>query len=643
MQKFKIADGGNPDGTAKDLILGVQSGTKYKSAVWNDNLFNIFNVVETSGYSLIDDNLEQMTKAVRGKYNSNFTYNTSTIATQTVNDIVLGSDGIYYEAQSDGINNDDPVGSNTGNWKVADNVNNVIVDTISDLRALTVPPKKVFVTGYHSPGDGAFGSNIFEWDPVSTETDNDGTIIKLTSITTGRYKLKYNNNISIKWFGVVGNNGDELSSLQKAIDYSTSLNTFLNIDIDDDIFVSNTVFIYSNTKILSITDAGIVRTTTDVDVDGTIAVLSMGNTASFKTDVEIRGDLRIQLSASLNANTRASNTSAFFVGNLKNSHVEVDCRYAENAFRCKSCFDITGTIKTEWCHKGIVTEPSAANSAGNTCTSLDLRVTTDFTIFPFVLESTVYSRFTGYAEAIRQSYAHYSADEMSVIFTTDGCSNINFDNIGVEAFEGMLVYNKNNPSYIKYKLLVDLTDTDHFEHDNTRIDNITYAEQGLISLQTAGTFDFDTTSISGSSVTVATNNSYIFRRLNDDSVVNINGGFIESGSNYLYSNNTNYVFSNGSRFFNAERYTNTETRIQLGNGLVWIHLGELAIDVNGEFIVAPTGIKQLLTVEAMVIRGVHNSQNLVNIKSKDSAVQWTMITGLGVGFSADTRVLAIEN
>jgi hypothetical protein len=62
----------------------------------------------------------------------------------------------------------------------------------------------VWVSGYHTKGDGAFGSNIFEWDSASTDADNGGTIIKLDSVVTGRYKLRYSGAVNVKWFGAVG-------------------------------------------------------------------------------------------------------------------------------------------------------------------------------------------------------------------------------------------------------------------------------------------------------------------------------------------------------------------------------------------------------------------------------------------------------
>ena len=75
------------------------------------------------------------------------------------------------------------------------------VNTIADLKSISNPPPTVWVSGYHDKGDGAFGSNIFEWDSTSTDADNGGTIIEVTGIVTGRYKLRYDGAVNVKWFG----------------------------------------------------------------------------------------------------------------------------------------------------------------------------------------------------------------------------------------------------------------------------------------------------------------------------------------------------------------------------------------------------------------------------------------------------------
>ena len=108
------------------------------------------------------------------------------------------------------------------------------VDTIDDLRNETGKYKYIYVTGYHTKDDGAFGSNMFVWDEGSTETDNGGTIIKCTTVTTGRYKLKYSGAVNVKWF----------DSFQSAVSFGGELN------ISDDITLFESILIeQSNTSI----------------------------------------------------------------------------------------------------------------------------------------------------------------------------------------------------------------------------------------------------------------------------------------------------------------------------------------------------------------------------------------------------------
>lgn len=95
------------------------------------------------------------------------------------------------------------------------------VDTIADLKAVTIPTSTVWVSGYHIKGDGAYDSNIFEWDSTSVESDNGGTIIKVDSIATGRYKLKYETLLS-NFFGVSVSrtNSENTTHMNSAISYA---------------------------------------------------------------------------------------------------------------------------------------------------------------------------------------------------------------------------------------------------------------------------------------------------------------------------------------------------------------------------------------------------------------------------------------
>ena len=86
------------------------------------------------------------------------------------------------------------------------------VPTIADLRALRVgaPGRNincVSVLGYHQPGDS--GGGPFWFDAGATESDNDGTLIKLDAVPAARpgrwRRIVPGDSLSVKWFGAKGN------------------------------------------------------------------------------------------------------------------------------------------------------------------------------------------------------------------------------------------------------------------------------------------------------------------------------------------------------------------------------------------------------------------------------------------------------
>jgi len=97
-------------------------------------------------------------------------------------------------------------------------------------------PPTIWISGYHTKGDNAFGSHIFEWDENCTESHNGGTIIdpnapfpvdwidsdqvdnwyNYSSTTNGRYKLRYNGAINVKWFMNSSDISDDIG-IQRAL------------------------------------------------------------------------------------------------------------------------------------------------------------------------------------------------------------------------------------------------------------------------------------------------------------------------------------------------------------------------------------------------------------------------------------------
>ena len=79
----------------------------------------------------------------------------------------------------------------------------------------------VTVSGYYTPGDG--GGGQFYWDASSTATDNGGTVIKVTALSTGRWLRVFDDRISVRWFGAKGDGTtDDALAIDAAWAYSVS-------------------------------------------------------------------------------------------------------------------------------------------------------------------------------------------------------------------------------------------------------------------------------------------------------------------------------------------------------------------------------------------------------------------------------------
>jgi hypothetical protein len=84
----------------------------------------------------------------------------------------------------------------------------------------------LFVQGCSTLSDG--GEGFFYWDANSVDGDNGGTIIKVTSITTGRWLRDYNDQLNVKWFGALGNGvNDDTSAVAAVLNAAPDSSTVL--------------------------------------------------------------------------------------------------------------------------------------------------------------------------------------------------------------------------------------------------------------------------------------------------------------------------------------------------------------------------------------------------------------------------------
>lgn len=99
------------------------------------------------------------------------------------------------------------------------------VDTIAALRLKsgTTKANAAQTLGYYAAGDG--GGNSFYWDSTSVATDNSGTIIKPTSVSSaGRWLAVDTSVINIKQFGAIGDGiNDDTSAFSAAVALGKSI------------------------------------------------------------------------------------------------------------------------------------------------------------------------------------------------------------------------------------------------------------------------------------------------------------------------------------------------------------------------------------------------------------------------------------
>jgi hypothetical protein len=142
---------------------------------------------------------------------------------------------------------------------------------ISALRAYNNFTDVVFLQGYSLTGDG--GEGLFYWDSAdNTSPDNDGTIIKVTGMSSGRWKRLYSESLNVKWFGAKGNDiNNDQPSLQKAIDAAQTLKQSLRLPAGNYYIASGLIVGNIGDPFITEKITGAGRMNTKITYDSTVA------------------------------------------------------------------------------------------------------------------------------------------------------------------------------------------------------------------------------------------------------------------------------------------------------------------------------------------------------------------------------------
>lgn len=134
------------------------------------------------------------------------------------------------------------------------------------LKAYTMSGNEtVYVQGYLSLNDG--GQGAFIWDAASTEVQNDGTIIKSSSIATGRWKRLYDGALNARWFGAK-NDGTEGIAQPNAVAITNAINAA--IKLNKALFIPQGNYLVSTTSGTSSININGSSTISSLDIFGEV-------------------------------------------------------------------------------------------------------------------------------------------------------------------------------------------------------------------------------------------------------------------------------------------------------------------------------------------------------------------------------------
>ena len=123
--------------------------------------------------------------------------------------LITDSNGVQIRSPIDGI-----VGVGAGTIDASSNATMAVLKVYNDLRALTSIPDVVYLTGREEEGDG--GAGLFQLQPGSTDTDDDGMIL-VTTTGSRVYKRIFDGVIDPLWYGVAyGPSVDQALAFQAA-------------------------------------------------------------------------------------------------------------------------------------------------------------------------------------------------------------------------------------------------------------------------------------------------------------------------------------------------------------------------------------------------------------------------------------------
>ncbi|WP_244568665.1 phage head-binding domain-containing protein [Escherichia coli] len=147
-------------------------------------------------------------------------------------------------------------------------------------------------------------------------------------------------------------------------------------------------------------------------------------------------------------NSKYEGSIGFHVNFAIRADIDVAISGCEYGLFGYGCWGLVGRVRVDSCHKSIWLDPDTATpehtNPGGSITALDLRVEVDACVYGPVLRHVQYSRISGWVEGMLIDSAVYPiydyTNETAIAITAYGCDGLDIENLGIEAWQGVMVY-----------------------------------------------------------------------------------------------------------------------------------------------------------------------------------------------------------
>ncbi|EPN8989676.1 phage head-binding domain-containing protein [Escherichia coli] len=172
-----------------------------------------------------------------------------------------------------------------------------------------------------------------------------------------------------------------------------------------------------------------------------------GSTDEFVRGIVFKG-FRLTRNRPRRFNSKYEGSIGFHADHAIGMQVNVSVSGCEYGFLGYGCWNLSGNIRIDSCHKSIWLDPDTATpeytNPGGSITALDLRVEVDACVYGPVLRHVQYSRISGWVEGMLIDSAVYPiydyTNETAIAITAYGCDGLDIENLGIEAWQGVMVY-----------------------------------------------------------------------------------------------------------------------------------------------------------------------------------------------------------